>query len=381
MGLWEEKYINPVINQTKGLLTWKRYIDDCLFIWQGSNEELTLFLDTLNLNDFNIKLTSSVSKSNVNFLDLTISVDNNSLITNLYRKPTDTNGFILKNSCHHKKWLNNIPLSQFNRAKRNCSKKEDYDNECQILRKQFREKGYSEKIVEDVKIKCDQKDRGEMLKNPVKRKHNKNDSIPFITTYNCSRNKFEKILQKHWHILKKDKDLSHHLTEKPKILYKKPQTLKQILVPSCIPVEKKATKTFLAQDNKGFYPCKKCKACRTCKIKEQKCFQFQSKVTKETFDIKSLITCNSTNVIYLLQCPCNLQYIGRTGRCLKTRIGEHMNNIKKGVLTHSVSAHFKSHHNSDPSLLTFAGIIHKRTHWRGSNIIKSISQEETVLDP
>ncbi|OCT92849.1 hypothetical protein XELAEV_18015915mg, partial [Xenopus laevis] len=249
-------------------------------------------LDTLNSNDFNIKLTSSVSKSSVNFLDLTIPVDSNKRITSLYRKPTHTNGFILRSSCHHKKWLNNIPLSQFNRVKRNCSKKEDYDKECQILRKQFREKGYSEKIVEEAKIKCDQKDRREMLKNTAKRKYNNNDSIPFITTYNCSKNKFEKILQKHWHILKKDKDL--------------------------------------------------------------------------------------TNVIYLLQCPCNLQYIGRTGRCLKTRIGEHMNNIKKGILTHSVSAYFKSHHNSDPSLLTFAGIIHKRTHWRGSDIIKSISQEQTV---
>ncbi|OCT98362.1 hypothetical protein XELAEV_18010594mg [Xenopus laevis] len=142
--------------------------------------------------------------------------------------------------------------------------------------------------------------------NTKKQKHNKEDFIPFITTYNCSKNKFERILQTYWHFLKKDKDLSNHLTYNPSILYKKPQTLKQIL------------------------------------------------------------------------CPCDLQYIGRTGRCLKTRIREHINNIKKGVLTHRVSAHFKSHQNSDPSLLTFAGIIHKKPHWRGSNIIKVISQEETV---
>lgn len=96
MGYWEKHHIHPSTNTTMGLVTWKRYIDDCLFIWQGSNEELATFLDTLNTNKFNIKLTSNVSKSSVNFLDLVISVDSNNLLTSLYQKPTDTNGFILK---------------------------------------------------------------------------------------------------------------------------------------------------------------------------------------------------------------------------------------------------------------------------------------------
>ncbi|OCT55832.1 hypothetical protein XELAEV_18003247mg [Xenopus laevis] len=379
MGYWEELHIQPSLHPQTGLLKWKRYIDDCIFIWQGSEESLSIFLKQLNVNNFNINFTSDISKKSVNFLDLVISVENEQLITSLYRKPTDTNGFILNSSCHHKKWLNNIPLSQFNRAKRNCSRTIDYEKECQVLQNQFREKGYKENIIMEAKKRCDQMNRKDMLENTKNKKSKiNNDHISFITTYNQSKNKFEKILKKHWHILRNDKDLSNYLTKNPRILYKKPQTIKQILVPSCIPVEKKQTRTFLTQDTVGFYPCGNCKACKTCQTTNKKCKSYTSKVTNMTYNIKSFITCSSTNIIYLLECPCGLQYVGRTGRSLKTRLREHIYNIKKGVMTHSVSAHFTSYHNSDPSLLSFMGIVHKKAHWRGSDIINLISREETT---
>lgn len=55
-----------------------------------------------------------------------------------------------------------------------------------------------------------------------------------------------------------------------------------------------------------------------------------------------------------------------------------MNNIRKGLMTHSVSAHFKTHHNSDPTLFKFMGIVQKKAHWRGSDIVQIISREETL---
>ncbi|OCT87843.1 hypothetical protein XELAEV_18021543mg [Xenopus laevis] len=148
-----------------------------------------------------------------------------------------------------------------------------------------------------------------------------------------------------------------------------------MLVPSCLPFkeQKKTLDPFKTGITNGFFPCKTCKGCKTSKVTT-----FKSNVTNVEFAIKDIITCNSNNVIYMLQCPCNLQYVGRTNRKLKIRIGEHMNNIKKGLMTHSVSAHFKTHHNSDPSLLQFTGIILKKIHWRGSNIVNVISREETL---
>ena len=42
------------------------------------------------------------------------------------------------------------------------------------------------------------------------------------------------------------------------------------------------------------------------------------------YQIKSHITCETSNVIYMIQCTkCNLQYIGETKRRLKERLNEH----------------------------------------------------------
>ena len=46
--------------------------------------------------------------------------------------------------------------------------------------------------------------------------------------------------------------------------------------------------------------------------------------TGQSFKIKSHITCETFNVIYMIQCTkCNLQYIGETKRRLKDRFYEH----------------------------------------------------------
>ena len=65
--------------------------------------------------------------------------------------------------------------------------------------------------------------------------------------------------------------------------------------------------------------------------------------------VTSHITCNTKNVIYMVQCNrCNLQYIGETKQRLKDRFNEHRRavdktNIKSKPTT--VSEHFLSHSN------------------------------------
>ncbi|OCT70275.1 hypothetical protein XELAEV_18037196mg [Xenopus laevis] len=298
-------------------------------------------------------------------------------------KPTDCNGYILRTSCHHKKWLKNIPYSQFNRIRRNCSKNIDYEKESVILTEQFKEKGYEDTVIKHAKILCDKKNRNEMLENKNKKEKKRttpdNNFIQFITTYNNSNKELETIIQRHWHILLKDKDLQEHLSTNPRIIYKKPRTIKQMLVPSCLPltIQKQQSDPFNTGISNGFFACRTCKGCKTSKVNERNVTIFKSNITNAEFAMKDIITCNSNNVIYLLQCPCNLQYIGRTNRHLKIRIGEHMNNIKKGLMTHCVSAHFKVHHNPDPSLLKFIGIALKKTHWRGGDIVNAVLREET----
>lgn len=93
-------------------------------------------------------------------------------------------------------------------------------------------------------------------------------------------------------------------------------------------------------------------------------------------EIESFITCATEGLVYLLQCPCGLQYVGRTKRPLSVRLNEHITNIKAGFLKHSVSKHSLLAHNRDPSKTIFLGIDRYSPHWHGSSLVRSISKLE-----
>ena len=75
-------------------LRWKRYIDDILFFWQGSEADLQEFISFLNNFHPTIKfkckkgVNYDFQTKKVDFLDTTIWVDNGGFIqTTLYTKP------------------------------------------------------------------------------------------------------------------------------------------------------------------------------------------------------------------------------------------------------------------------------------------------------
>lgn len=43
----------------------------------------------------------------------------------------------------------------------------------------------------------------------------------------------------------------------------------------------------------------------------------------------SQFTCNSTNVIYLINCPCGKCYVGQTSRAIKIHLNEHRSSIRQ----------------------------------------------------
>ena len=77
--------------------------------------------------------------------------------------------------------------------------------------------------------------------------------------------------------------------------------------------------------------------------------------TGETHHIKSHITWETFNVIYLIQCRlCNLQYIGETKRRLKDRFNEHrlpILNPTGNYIHTAVSEHFLTSNHSNNHML------------------------------
>lgn len=93
--------------------------------------------------------------------------------------------------------------------------------------------------------------------------------------------------------------------------------------------------------------------------------------------LQSIRTNVNIVVVYLLQCPCSLQYVGRTLWALQVRINKHIGHIRKGFKGHNLSKHYRLHHNRHPSSLTLVGIERYYLHWRRSHCIRGISPFET----
>ena len=65
------------------------------FIWNESEEKLEQLLENLNNFHPNLKFTSEKSKKSVSFLDVTVSLIDQHLETDLYYKLTDCHQFLI----------------------------------------------------------------------------------------------------------------------------------------------------------------------------------------------------------------------------------------------------------------------------------------------
>ena len=70
---------------------WRRFIDDCFFIFTHGEDKLQEVLNYMNDVHPTIKFTSKHSPTNIDFLDTSIHLgEHGKLISNVYSKPTDT---------------------------------------------------------------------------------------------------------------------------------------------------------------------------------------------------------------------------------------------------------------------------------------------------
>ena len=101
--------------------------------------------------------------------------------------------------------------------------------------------------------------------------------------------------------------------------------------------------------------------------------------SSKKIDVKSIITCKTTFVVYLLKCPCGLCYVGKT--CCKTkgelkiRISEHKSNIRNKDVKSPVARHFNAV-GHEVCALRFQGIGAIQPLKRGGDRNKFLLQRE-----
>ena len=295
--------------------TWKRYLDDCFILWKpswGNIEELFSMLQNLHTQ---IKFTMENNPKEIPFLDILITKDKHGKITtDIYRKPTDTQQYLHFKSQHPKSCIKSIPYSL---ARRTCTIISDQNlrkTRLNELRQTLVQRGYPILLI-DKGIELAEQIPLSELRNPQPKKEEQ--PLAYISTYNKSNPELFQEIHTNLQQLKKNERLNKLLNTTKIIKSKRqPKNLKQIL-----------TSAYLGNyTTQGVTKCNK-KRCGVCDILIEG-RSYQLKNSHIPFNIKRNLTCNSKNVIYVIECTnCEDNYIGCT-QSLNQRTSLHRSNIK-----------------------------------------------------
>ncbi|CAJ0936595.1 unnamed protein product [Ranitomeya imitator] len=346
------------------------FIDDVFVIWKGSGESFSNFVNSLNINDFGLSFTFEWDRFKLPFLDVLIerSADG-SLGTSVHRKSTATNSLLRWESGHPQALKRGIPKGQYMRMRRNCSDDNNFLRQSHDLRNRFHVRGYPDRILKNAFNEVKKKERTELL-IPAPIKKDTFSGMRFITTFNNGAKELRQILNKHWSILKMDKDVGDSLPPFPQITFQRGRSIKDQLVRSHF--SEPQPHTWLTSTVTGCHRCSGCVACKNIEVGKT----FKSTDKSETFEIRSFISCRSEGVIYRAICDCDLIYVGKTIRELRRRVGEHLRDIVKKRET-PLARHINSVHGGDTSTVKFMGIEKVTKPTRGGDWDKIILQHET----
>ena len=144
------------------------------------------------------------------------------------------------------------------------------------------------------------------------------------------------ILRKHFHILLSSKRCREVFKHPPIVAYRRTSNLRDILVKAKLPTITSPNNTSLPP---GSFRCGQ--DCATCPYFINGLTHYTFFSTGATHQTKSHITCNTKNLIYMIQC-------NETNRRLKDRFNEHRRSVDKTNIQSkptTVGEHFLSHPN------------------------------------
>ena len=300
---------------------WRRYIDDILFLWTGTEEELKTFGDHLNAQHPYIKFTMSydmVTKS-VPFLDMQVTVNDQGYIeTDLYKKETAKCQYLLPSSCHPGHICRNIPFSLGYRLLRICSAPEKLKVRLQELKADLISRSYKIKIIDEAFERLNKIQRSEAIKKVTKEASKRS---PLVLTYHPGLPSVSSTIRKHHGVMiDEDPRLRRCFPQPSVVAYKREKSLRDILVRA------KITKGKTSQRPKsgGFKPCQR--MCIMCALTEQTNSHRNTR-SGETWMINAPLTCETKGCIYRLTCRKNkckdFLYIGETGKRACDRFQQH----------------------------------------------------------
>ena len=293
----------------------------------------------------------------VNYLDMKIFIDNDGYIcTDLYRKENTKNSYLLPSSCHPGHVTKNIPFSLGYRLLRICWCDELLDERLAELTGVLEERGYRRRSIQDAFRRVKEIPRTKALEK-VHRDREVGDRVRFIVKYDPRLPDIPEVLKSSWRFLVEDKRMQEVFPNPPMVCYQRVESLRDLLVKAKLPGKMSRESRSTAIDT-GFKPCRKsnCPVCDQLRVKSKVIKSVNISSTQEEFQIKSKLSCSSSNVIYCITCrrggrlcPAHPQYIGETGKEVRERFRGHRGTITQPSQANTaapVGIHFRSNGHS-----------------------------------
>ena len=261
--------------------------------------------------------------TSIPFLDTSCSIVNGVIKTDLYKKETDRNQYLLTSSCHPAHVTSNIPFSLALRIVRICSDPEDREQRFSELRSMLLARDYKSKIIDSCIEKARQIPRQEAL-NKVVRDKNNPDRMVFVIHYDPRLPSVPRITNRHYRTMVQDPYMKEVFPAPPLICYRRQRNIRDHLIRAKVPPPAPARPKRTLPGMKKCGKCVNCPYIKTGSIVKSSASTYKLEL-KEKFD------CNTDNHIYLIECQvprCNhIQYIGKTKDRVKDRFAAHRSDV------------------------------------------------------
>jgi hypothetical protein len=346
------KYLASKYNENgiEALQFMRRFLDDYFSIFNGSTKKLHHLLYEMNQIHPTIKLTMNHTsipeeapedrcdceqKLAIPFLDTLCSIKEGKIDTDLYRKSTDRNQYLLPSSCHPKQTTKSIPFSLGLRIVRICSDPANRDKILEELKSLLLDRGYQQNMVEAALKKARRVPRVNALKKVVK--PNQTQRPVFALTYDPRLPSITSLQAKHWRSMaSRDKYLAEVFPSPPLTAFRRQPNIRSHLIRAAVA---KSIDRYPQRNQWGMKKCNRsnCTACPY--IREGKNLTIngtQWRLTKE-------FNCNSYNTVYAVICKkdnCRQVYLGESMRLLKFRLADHRGYVVNKDITKATGHHF-----------------------------------------
>ncbi len=242
----------------------------------------------------------------------------------------------------------------------------------------FQHKGVlAEKYDKKFKLRATEKvgsiDRNQLLckkKKKVQQGFNDYNRVFFSTTYSREATQIRRIIYSNWNIIESDSTLREIFREQPMVSYRRSPTIRNKIVRSYLPAPEKITWLGSLAEN---FRCGRCKHCDNM----VRTNSFTDVSSGKIYPIKSFINCNSSYVVYRLECECGHFYVGQTKRKLRLRVAEHKYAIRVKNMLYPMARHYNEVGHVTESSLKVIGIESIPCSMRGGNRQKQLLQRET----